>query len=117
MSFGPTVRLRKIGELTWVAEPTLQRIREVFRKTGDIVQPTLNRGRPSLLNVIDATVCFRIEMLRVIDIHGMIQFLEGCIERQLDLALEELRLELLHACNIDTTTATISRTLRRRGFT
>jgi hypothetical protein len=43
-------------------------------------------------------------------------FLEGCIERQLDILLTELQDHLLEVCDVEVSTATITRTLYRRGF-
>ena len=45
------------------------------------------------------------------------QFLKGCIERQPDMTLQELQEQLREVCNTITSTVTIARTLRRRGFT
>jgi hypothetical protein len=44
------------------------------------------------------------------------KFLEGCIERQPDMTLQELQEQLREVCNTVASTVTIARTLRRRGF-
>jgi hypothetical protein len=47
----------------------------------------------------------------------MWQFLEGCIEKQPDILLEELQTRLREVCEVDVSLNTIKETLRRRGFT
>ncbi|KAG1765168.1 hypothetical protein EV702DRAFT_941595, partial [Suillus placidus] len=43
--------------------------------------------------------------------------LEACIERQPDILLTEMQDQLREICGIEVSIATISRTIRRRGFT
>ncbi|KAG2747362.1 hypothetical protein P692DRAFT_201694009, partial [Suillus brevipes Sb2] len=43
--------------------------------------------------------------------------LEACIERQPDILLTEMQDQLREICGFEVSIATISRTLRRRGFT
>jgi hypothetical protein len=45
------------------------------------------------------------------------QFLESCIERQPDIFLTEMQDQLQEICGVDISISTISRTIRRRGFT
>ncbi|OAX31033.1 hypothetical protein K503DRAFT_815713 [Rhizopogon vinicolor AM-OR11-026] len=45
------------------------------------------------------------------------QFLESCIERQPDILLTEMQDRLREICGVEVSISTISRTIRRRGFT
>jgi len=49
--------------------------------------------------------------------HPLLQFTEGLVERQPDILLSEIGEYLRHICHIDASSATITRTLHRQGFT
>jgi transposase len=87
---------REMRTLTGV---TQRRLKKLFDRTGEVARQAFPAGRPRLLTSIDA------------------MFLEGCIERQPDIYLSELRHALLTTRNVSVRKDVISRTLHRRGFT
>ncbi|KIJ58592.1 hypothetical protein HYDPIDRAFT_95132 [Hydnomerulius pinastri MD-312] len=89
----------EIRHLTGVAESTQRRILSLHSRTGEVAIKAVPSGRKRILNAMDAA------------------FLEGCIERNPDLTLLELQKALQEVCGARGSMATISRTLRRRGFT
>jgi transposase len=90
---------REIRTLTGVSERAQRRLKKLFDRTGEVARRAFPAGRPRLLTSIDA------------------MFLEGCIERQPDIYLSELRHALLTTRNVSVRKDVISRTLYRRGFT
>lgn len=88
----------KIRQFTGVAPRTQRRISKTFADTGSVVKKPLQNGRPRLLNCLD------------------VNFLEACIEKNCDIALEELQGSLEGVCGVLADVTTISRSLRRRGL-
>jgi transposase len=68
---------REIRTLTGVSERAQRHLKKLFDRTGEVARQAFPAGRPHLLTSIDA------------------MFLEGCIERQPDIYLSELRHALL----------------------
>ncbi|OJT10703.1 hypothetical protein TRAPUB_12796 [Trametes pubescens] len=98
MSFRHRLPDKEIRKYTGISIRALKRLRQTYLQTGETVRVPVCIGRPRQLDALDAN------------------FLEGCIERQPDLTLEELQTYLLEVCNVKASTMTIWRTLKRRGF-
>ncbi|KAH8977575.1 Homeodomain-like protein [Lactarius hatsudake] len=86
-----------IRECLGISQCTLRRLRQKFRQTGEVVQFPVCSGRPRLLDGLD--------------------FIEGCIQRQPDMNLQELQTHLLEATGVHVSTVTVWRTMKRLGYT
>ena len=78
-------------------------------------QPSITVGRPRTLTAIQVKVSMHYPI--VLDVVSLSQFLRDCVERQPDIALMELQMELREACNIEISLPTIMRSLKREGYT
>ena len=105
----------QVKEYTGISERSLKRLRQTFKETGEVVRVPVCAGRPRSLTALDANVCYPFSGFSLY--LTIPQFLEGCIERQPDSTLTELQDHLREVCGVETSTDTIARTLRRRGFT
>ncbi|KAI0313210.1 hypothetical protein OF83DRAFT_1044054, partial [Amylostereum chailletii] len=88
-----------IRELTGVAERTQRRFTSLYHRTGEVAVTALLCGRRRTLNGVDCS------------------FLEALIERTPDINFTELQHDLFLLCNVTVSLSTISRTLRRLGYT
>ncbi|KAH9060422.1 hypothetical protein EDB83DRAFT_2520461 [Lactarius deliciosus] len=74
------LRDSEINEYTGISVPTLKRWRGQYRKTGEMFPPpSIDRGRPCVLTAIQ------------------VKFLRDTVDRQPDIALMELQMELREA--------------------
>ncbi|EPQ59948.1 Homeodomain-like protein [Gloeophyllum trabeum ATCC 11539] len=94
-----SMKPREIAEVTKMGRSTVSRILALWRDTGEVERKPPDLGRPRALTSVE-------EM-----------YLESLIERRPDTYLSELQDSLLDACGISVDQRTISRTLKRRGFT
>jgi hypothetical protein len=106
---------KDIRRLTGISERSMQRIRKNNREIGEVVRIPVCQGRPRLLDSLEANVSHAC-MPSTLIFKNIYQFLEGCIEHQPDMMLLELQEHLREVCDVEASTATISRTLSRRGF-
>ena len=104
-----------IKQYLGVGGRTMRRLRATHHAIGDVVRIPMYPGRPRILDGLDARV--RSPFLSLHCLTNFSQFLEGCIQRQPDMSLEELQTRLLEVTDIQVSTATIWRTLRRLGYT
>jgi len=85
--------------VTGISERAIQRMLQTYRSLGDVARIPMAGGRPRILNGID------------------LDYLESHIERRPDIYLHELRWELISNRRVEVDISTISRSLRRRGYT
>ncbi|KAF8835794.1 hypothetical protein BDN67DRAFT_1005692, partial [Paxillus ammoniavirescens] len=90
---------KEIRVLTGVAESTQRRINALYRRTGQVSASPAANGRSRTLNAMD------------------VSFLEGLIERWPDITFNEMKKALREVCDVEISKATLSRTLKRSGFT
>ena len=106
----------KIHEYTGMSVCSIRRFRSTFHRTGSIVSPpSITVGRPRILTAIQVKVSMHYPV--VLDVVSLSQFLRDCVERQPDIALMELQMELREACHIEMSLPTIMRSLKREGYT
>ncbi|KAH9054642.1 hypothetical protein EDB87DRAFT_1544541, partial [Lactarius vividus] len=80
-----------------ISQYTLRRLRQKYRQTGVVVQVLVCSDLPCLLDGLD--------------------FIEGCIQRQPDMNLQELQTHLLEATGVHVSTVTVWRTMKRLEYT
>jgi len=117
MGHDPEMNPRRIRELTGVSERTQYRVAALLRETGEVVRTPVVAGRPCKLDALDAAVCPLIIVVMQQCSADILQFLEGCIERQPDMLLEELQTRLREVCEVEVSVNTIRETLKSCGFT
>ncbi len=101
-----------------LAHAQTRRAVELFRRTGQLVRVPLVRGRPRFLNGFDLAVRHQgYSSYLLLTTLTCLQFLESWVERKPDIMLDELCTQLESICGVVTTNWTISRSLRRRGYT
>ncbi len=112
------VNHKDIRRYTLVSPRSTRRAVELFRRTGQLVRVPLVRGRPRLFNGFDLAVRHQgYSSYLLLTTLTCLQFLESWVERKPDIMLDELRTQLESICGVVTTNWTISRSLRRRGYT
>lgn len=104
----------QIAEYTGIRPRTMRGLRKRFRETGEIVKKPVVSGRPRLLNSLDAMVGALNTCLCMS--YTFIQFIEDLVVRQPDIMLREIAEYLRQICHINASLATITRTLRNRGY-
>ncbi|THU97004.1 hypothetical protein K435DRAFT_663384 [Dendrothele bispora CBS 962.96] len=87
-----------VARMFSVSHRTVNRVKRLVLQTGSVVRIPARNGRPRLLNSLD------------------LLYLEGCIELQPDMYLDELQESLLQARGVDVSAPTIYRALLKRGF-
>ena len=107
----------EIHEYTGISKQTIQRVRSLHRRTGNVAAPPpLNIGRPRTL----ASTQILVRLQYLCPVHCLTdtaQYLRDCIERQADMSLVELQNELHEVFDIDVSLPTILRSLQREGYT
>ncbi|KAH9975194.1 hypothetical protein BJV77DRAFT_931991, partial [Russula vinacea] len=80
-----------IREMTGVSERSLKRLRSTYRTTGAVSAKQIAPGRPRVLTAME------------------VEFLCNCIERQPDMTLTELQVELREVCTAEITRPALER--------
>ncbi|KAJ2932106.1 hypothetical protein H1R20_g5000, partial [Candolleomyces eurysporus] len=90
---------KQIEQATGISQRTVNRVRQLARSTGSVVRNPLQTGRSRALNSLH------------------LAYAEGLIERTPDLYIFELQEQLEEAYGLHVDPTTISRSLKRAGFT
>lgn len=95
---------------------TIQRILELFNKSGGVSPREGCRGRATALSSEHQRVCI-ITLAQTTISQVVLQYVEACIEHSPDAYLDELALQLEDAWGVKVSLSTVWRALSRMGFT
>lgn len=108
----------QVADLLDVDPRTVRRVTKLEAETGSVVREPVVRGPRWMLNGIDCAVrqsYFIYTDMCTLSSHK--KYLESLLERTPDLYLRELQRDLMTNRGVHVSLGTISRTLKRRGFT
>ncbi|KAH9027068.1 hypothetical protein EDB85DRAFT_1976642 [Lactarius pseudohatsudake] len=94
------LRDSEICGLTGISVQSLKRFRQTHRETGGVPSlPPIDNGRPRTLTAIQ------------------VKFLRDSVDRQPNVLLVELQVELWEACGTEVSLSTVLHSLQREGYT
>ena len=105
----------QVADLLGVDIQTVRRVTKLEAETGSVVREPISKGPRQLLNGIDCAV--RCVSPQHTHTQWSLKYLESLFERTPDLYLHKIQGDLIINRGIDVLLNTISRTLRKRGFT
>lgn len=107
---------KNIEQATGISRRTVNRVLKLHRTTGSVVRAPLQAGRERVLNSLHVAVGTRYILSGQHLLSSRTQYLESLVERTPDIYISELQEQLEGAYGIRVSPPTITRTLKRAGF-
>jgi transposase len=108
---------KDIVDATGISRWTIRRALHRWECTGSVVSKSIMRGRPRVLDPVDAAVCppLLLNANKALTLR-INQYIQGCVDHTPDISLEEIRQKLEYMRGTFVSTSTIGRCLIRRDY-